>query len=342
MRRATGWAAVAAALTVAMALGGCSGSGADAGSDGAGSPTSTTPSSSSPSGPSTTTPPQVITADPEFAALEAQYGARLGVFIVDTATGTELSWRADERFAYASTHKALTAGALLDQVGIAGLGESVAIDAGVPVGHSPVTELRVGASMTLGELAAAAVEQSDNGAANLLFERLGGPAAFGAILQDLGDDVTSVARTELELNEAVPGDVRDTSSPRAFARDLQLYALGSVSGAEGGVPLDGAVDAPLDAAERDMLIGWMSNSTTGDTLIRAGAPEGWTVADKSGAGGYGTRNNIAVLWRPAGSANTAPFVMAVMSSRDSADADYNDQLISDAAAAAIAAITASE
>jgi beta-lactamase class A len=272
------------------------------------------------------------------------------VFIVDTVTGTELSWRADERFAYASTHKALTAGALLDEVGIVGLQETVTIDAGVPVGHSPMTELRVGGSMTLGELAAAAVEQSDNGAANLLFERLGGPAAFGAMLRDLGDDVTNVARTELALNEAVPGDLRDTSSPRAFARDLQAYALGSAAGGvgsdtsdgTGGAASDRPLESPLDATEQQTLIGWMSNSTTGDTLIRAGTPEGWTVADKSGAGGYGTRNNIAVLWPPEGSPSTAPLVMAVMSSRDTADANYNDQLIADAAAAAIAAITASQ
>jgi beta-lactamase class A len=240
------------------------------------------------------------------------------VFVLDTATGTELSWRADERFAYASTHKALTAGALLQQVGIAGLEETVVIESGDPVGHSPVTELRIGTQMTFGELAAAAVQESDNGAANRLFERLGGPAAFGATLQGLGDEVSNV--------EAVPGDVRDTSSPRAFATDLRAYTLGSV----------------LTATEQNMLIGWMSNSTTGDTLIRAGAPDGWTFADKSGAGGYGTRNNIAVLWPPAGSPHTGPLVMAVMSSRGSADADYDDQLIADATAAALAALAVSE
>jgi beta-lactamase class A len=324
MRNTAGWVApaIALAVTLTLALGGCS---ATSTNPSASATPSASASASDLASPSPTSQ-QIITADPAFAALEAQYDARLGVFVVDTATGTEVSWRADERFAYASTHKALTAGALLQQVGIAGLEENVMIESGDPVGHSPVTELRIGTQITFGELAAAAVEQSDNGAANLLFERLGGPAAFGAILQGLGDDVSNVARTELELNEAVPDDVRDTSSPRAFATDLQAYTLGSV----------------LTAAEQNMLIGWMSNSTTGDTLIRAGAPDGWTVADKSGAGGYGTRNNIAVLWPPADSPRTAPLVMAVMSSRDSADADYDDQLIADATAAALAALTAGE
>ncbi len=34
---------------------------------------------------------------------------------------------------------------------------------------------------------------------------------------------------------------------------------------------------------------------TGDELIRAGVPSDWIVADKSGAGSYGTRNDIAIV-----------------------------------------------
>ena len=256
-----------------------------------------------------------MTADPAFTALETQYGARLGVFAIATGTGATVEWRADDRFAYASTHKALSAAALLDEVGVAGLAETIAISANDLVTYSPVTELHVGSTLTLGALAAAAVQQSDNTAANFIMERLGGPAGFDALLEAQGDAVTEVTRVEPQMTEATPGDTRDTTTPRAFAENLQTYALGEV----------------LNPNERETLIGWMTGSPTGDTLIRAGVPDGWTVADKSGAARYGTRNDIAILWPPDG----APVVMAVMSSKDSEDADRNDQLIADAARTAI-------
>ena len=257
-------------------------------------------------------------ADAGLTALEAEYKARLGVFALDTGTNTAVSWRADERFAYASTHKALTSAALLDEFGITGLTEAVPITAADIASYSPVTEQHIGTTMTLAELAQASVQMSDNTAANIVMERLGGPAGFDAILADLGDDVTEVARIEPALNEATPGDTRDTTTPRAFATDLQAYLLGDL----------------LDDESRVALTTWMTDATTGDTLIRAGVTADWTVADKSGAAGYGTRNNIAVLWPTDGD----PIVMAVMSSKSAADADYSDQLVADAAHVAIDAL----
>jgi len=302
---------VALAVAAALALGGCAPSpGADPGASISPAPE---PPAASPASPTST--PTPITADPAFTALETQYGARLGVIAIDTGTGASVEWRADDRFAYASTHKALSAAALLDEVGVAGLTEAIAISEDDLVTYSPVTEVHVGSTLTLGELAAAAVQQSDNTAANLIMERLGGPASFDALLEAQGDAVTEVARLEPEMTEATPGDTRDTTTPRAFADDLRTYALGEV----------------LTPTERETLIGWMTGSTTGDTLIRAGVPTGWTVADKSGAARYGTRNDIAVIWRPDG----APIVMAVMSSRDAEDAVRNDQLIADAARTAV-------
>ncbi len=79
---------------------------------------------------------------PSFAQLEERFDARLGVHAVDTGTGTQVSWREDERFAYASTVKAIAAGALLDEVGVDGLSTTVQVDAADIVDHSPVTETR--------------------------------------------------------------------------------------------------------------------------------------------------------------------------------------------------------
>ncbi len=126
----------------------------------------------------------------------------------------------------------------------------------------------------------------------------------------MGDDVTEVARTEPELNSAVPGDPRDTTTPRALAGSLKAYALDAA--------------APADGAQ---LMDWLRRNTTGDALIRAGVPDDWDVGDKTGTGAYGTRNDVAVL-TPSG---RAPIVLAVMSSRDEQDADHDDALIADAA-----------
>ncbi|WP_253259873.1 class A beta-lactamase [Subtercola boreus] len=251
----------------------------------------------------------------DFEELEQRYQARVGVYAIDTATGSEVGWRDDERFAYASTIKALAAAALLDQVGVSGLAKAISIDAADIVTYSPVTETRVGGNMTLGEIAEAALTVSDNTAANYLFEELGGPDALGSALTEIGDDTTVVSRIEPELNEAVPGDDRDTSTPQALATSLEAYVLGDA----------------LPEAEATQLESWMTATQTGDDLVRADLPTDWTVGDKSGSGGYGTRNDIAIVWPTEG----APIVIAVMSSRDDEDAESDDRLIAEAASTAI-------
>jgi beta-lactamase class A len=178
--------------------------------------------------------------------------------------------------------------------------------------YSPVTETRVGGSMTLAELCDAAVRFSDNSALNLLLRELGGPLGLDAALERVGDDVTEVARTEPELNSAVPGDPRDTTTQRALAGSLRAYAV------------DGAGIALDDGAQ---LMDWLRRNTTGDALIRAGVPDNWEVGDKTGTGAYGTRNDVAVLTPP----GRAPIVLAVMSSRDEQDADNDDALVAEAA-----------
>ena len=257
-------------------------------------------------------------ARPDFRRFERRFDARLGLYAVDTGTGREVVHRAGERFPYASTFKALAAGAVLREEGIHGMDRTVPIDR-LDAAYSPVTERRVGTRMTLKELCAAAVRYSDNTAANLLLDRLGGPKGLDAILEELGDDVTRMERPEPELNDWTPGDTRDTSTPRALARDLRALVLGDV----------------LEQPERAQLARWLRTSTTGAALIRAGVPEGWTVGDKTGTGAtYGARNDIAVVWPP----GRAPIVMAIMTTRPEPDAEHDDRLIARAASAAVAAL----
>lgn len=247
----------------------------------------------------------------QFSRLEDQYDARLGVFALDTGTNKTVTYRADERFAYASTHKALAVGALLKQTSIADLNRRITYTRDDLVNYNPITEKHVDTGMTLKELCDASIRYSDNTAGNLILKQIGGPSGFKQSLREIGDNVTNPERIEPDLNEVKPGETHDTSTPKALAKSLQAFTVGDA----------------LPKEKREMLVDWLKRNTTGDALIRVGVPKGWEVADKTGAGSYGTRNDIAVIWPPKGD----PIVLAVLSSRDKKDADYNDKLIAEAA-----------
>ncbi|NWF27240.1 class A beta-lactamase [Streptomyces sp. PKU-EA00015] len=247
-----------------------------------------------------------------FQELERRYDARLGVYAVDTGSGREVAYKDGQRFAYASTFKALAAGAVLRQHSPGGMDQVITYSRDDLITHSPVTEKHVGTGMTLRALCEAAVRYSDNAAANLLFDRLGGPKGLDAVLEELGDDVTRMERREPELSRWAPGDTRDTSTPRAMAGNLRAFVLGDV----------------LGQAERAQLTTWLRTNKTGDELIRAGVPKGWVVGDKTGTGsGYGARNDIAVVWPP----DASPIVVAIMSNRSEKDAAFDNRLIAQAA-----------
>ncbi|MBE5098843.1 class A beta-lactamase [Priestia aryabhattai] len=261
---------------------------------------------------------QETKSDREFAKLEEKYDANLGVFALDTGTNKTVTYHPDERFAYASTHKALAVGALLQQKSIEDLNERIFYTRDDLVNYNPITEKHVDTGMTLRELADASLRYSDNTAGNLILQQLGGPDGFKEALENIGDDVTLPERFEPDLNEVNPGETYDTSTPRALATSLQKYVLGQ------SLPED----------KRALLTDWMKRNTTGDALIRAGVPKSWEVADKTGAGSYATRNDIAILWPP----NGEPIVLAILSNRTEKDAEYNDKLIAEAAKQAVKAL----
>jgi beta-lactamase class A len=251
-----------------------------------------------------------------LAHAERRFHAHLGVYALDTGTGRTVTYQADDRFAYCSVFKVLAAGILLKRDTEAALSRMITYRATDLVYHSPVTSRHVGSGMTLRALIAAAVQYSDNTAANLLLDQLGGPRGLQAALRGLGDATTDADRREPALSDAIPGDVRDTSTPRALGTDLRLLVLGQV----------------LSPGRRHMLTNLLLGNTTGGPYIRAGVPAGWKVGDKTGNGGWGTRNDIAVVWPPARS----PIVMAILSRRSSADASSDDALIADATRTALA------
>lgn len=261
---------------------------------------------------------QEIATNHDFAKLEEKFDAKLGVFALDTGTNQTVTYHPDERFAYVSTHKALAVGALLQQKSIEDLNQRIAYTREDLVNYNPITEKHVDTGMTLKELSDASLRYSDNTAGNLILKQLGGPTGFKKALEEIGDNVTNPERFEPDLNEVNPGETHDTSTPRALATSLQAFTLGDT----------------LPTEERELLIDWMKRNTTGDALIRAGVPKGWVVADKTGAGSYGTRNDIAIIWPSKGD----PIVLAVLSSRDKKDADYNDELIAEATEEVIKAL----
>jgi beta-lactamase class A len=239
------------------------------------------------------------TASPEkrLSMLEAESGGRLGVVALDTATGRRLAHRADERFAMCSTFKLCLAAAVLARVdaGKESLDRQISYSAADLLDYSPVTRAHLKQhTLSVEALCKAAVEESDNAAANLLLKGVGGPDGFTSYLRSLGDTVTRLDRNEPELNSNEPGDPRDTTTPAAMVETMRRLLLGDA----------------LSAPSRATLIGWMVACKTGTARIRGGVPGDWRVGDKTGTGVRGATNDIAILWPP----GRPPILVAAYSS----------------------------
>jgi beta-lactamase class A len=228
-----------------------------------------------------------------FAKIEAASDGRLGVAALDTADGSRAGHRMDERFAMCSTFKLLAGAAVLARVdaGKEQLNRRIAYQRKDLVPYSPATEKHVGDGMTLADLCEAAITLSDNTAGNLLLESFGGPAGLTAFARSLGDMTTRLDRNEPTLNEATPGDPRDTTTPAAMLATIRALVLGDA----------------LSAASRDQLKAWMLANKTGGGRLRAGLPGDWTVGDKTGAGAFGTTNDVGIVWPP----GRAPIVVTI-------------------------------
>ncbi|CAB3961239.1 PenA family class A beta-lactamase [Burkholderia aenigmatica] len=250
-----------------------------------------------------------VAAAATFARLERDAGGRLGVCAIDTASGRRLVHRADERFPFCSTFKAMLSAAVLAQSikRPALLQQRVTYTKADLVKYSPVSEKHVDDGMTVAALCEAAIQYSDNSAANLLMKLLGGPSAVTAYARSIGDRAFRLDRWETELNTALPGDQRDTTTPAAMAASMRALMVGDA----------------LPAAQRAQLVTWMRGNKVGGKRIRAGVPAGWTVADKTGTGDYGTTNDAGVVWSP----SRAPIVLVVYYTQASADASAKDDVI---------------
>jgi beta-lactamase class A len=247
----------------------------------------------------------------EMQALEARHGGRLGLAL--STGGRRFAYRPDERFVYCSTFKMFLAAATLlrVQAGEERLDRAIPVTQADMINHAPVTEPAIGGTLTIEQLMKGTVEVSDNPAANILIREMGGLDALRAFYRGIGDTDTRVDRLEPEMNR-LDGD-KDTITPVQSVANIQRLLVSS--------------DTPLSAGSKSLLMRWLLDAPTGMGRIKAGVPAGWTVAHKTGTGGYGPTNDIGLLYPPTGD----PITLAIYyhGVRTSSDAE-NEAVIADA------------
>lgn len=244
--------------------------------------------------------------------LEEKSASRLGVAVLDTETGQVFSHRGDERFAMASTFKVVLVAAVLARVdaGQENLSRKITYGSSDLLSYAPVTGKHIAkGEMSVADLCQAAVEWSDNTAANLLLATIDGPAGLTKYLRSIGDQATRLDRNEPTLNTNLPDDERDTTTPVAMAQTLAKLLTSDI----------------LSAQSRQHLTDWMVGCQTGAKKLRAGLNPTWKVGDKTGSGENGASNDIAIVWIP----GRKPLVIAAYSSGSQASGDEKDAVIAE-------------
>ena len=248
--------------------------------------------------------------------VEDRLDARLRFAALDTGTGGTWRYQADQRFPMCSTFKVLAAGAFLARVdrGEDSLDRRVVINEDDLVSYSPLTETRLDdQDMTMAEICEAALTLSDNTAGNKILESIGGPSGLTEFARSIGDEVTRLDRWETELNEALVGDDRDTTSPNAMVQSLRKLLLGDT----------------LSEISKQQLRNWMIANKTGDAKLRAGLPSDWIVGDKTGGGNNGTMADVAIVMP----VNKQPLIVAVYMTETTAAFDDRNAGIAEIAKA---------
>lgn len=225
-----------------------------------------------------------------IAQIERELGGRVGVFALLPKSGWTLSHRADERFALCSTFKWVLAAAILKRVeaGQLSLEQSLPFRQADLLEWAPVTRAQLQAqqeaSLSIAALCQAAITVSDNTAANLLLQQIGGPPGLTAFFRSMGDEVSRLDRNEPLLNMNTPGDPQDTTSPRAMAQLLHAVL---------------SSDA-LHLSSRQTLTDWLLQTETGAARLQAGLPEGTKLGHKTGGGNRGAVNDVGIFWLASG------------------------------------------
>lgn len=248
-----------------------------------------------------------------LADLERTFGGRIGVFAWNTADDSLLTFRAGERFPLCSTFKIIAVAKVqsmslqIEEL----MQKRIRYKANELVEHSPVTEKNLDTGMTVAELCAAAIRYSDNAAANLLIDLAGGPDGVTSFARAIGDTQFRLDRRETDLNSAIPGDIRDTTTPEAMGRSLHRLVLGDA----------------LSPHHQGQLRDWLLGNTTGTARIRAAFPNDWAIGDKTGSGYFGTANDVAVLWPP----QRKPAIVSIYTTQRTKEARIREDIVASTA-----------
>lgn len=243
-------------------------------------------------------------------SIEKRLDARVGVSLYDVATKKELwSYKGSSRFPLMSTFKTLACAKLLYDVQKKrrSLDFSVFIRSTSLLPWSPVTKNYVGKKFSLKQACQAMMVMSDNTAANIVLKKIGGPKNLTKFMRLIDDNVTRLDRFEPELGEAIKGDVRDTTTPNAMAKSLYVLFFSNL----------------LSSSSKRQLKRWMMDNKVSDNLFRLALPKGWKIADRSGAGGYGSRGITAIVW----SKTKTPMIICVYMTQTKAPLAQRDKAI---------------
>lgn len=252
--------------------------------------------------------PQIDAAvlDEEIATIaeRAQPGV-LEVAVQNLEGGEMWAWNGQKAFPLQSVFKLALGAAVLAEVDAGRLSLDEVLTLGeedISPAFSPVADAWPQVTTyTVRDLLARTVGESDNTAADVLMKRIGGPGVVAAWLRGKGIKEFRVDRYERELQSDVQGmasfriawkgwpawkAVRDTV-PEEARRHAQLVYLSD--------PRDTATAAGalnflrqlsrgelLKPASTKLLLQIMTESTPGQNRLKAGLPEGATIAHKTG------------------------------------------------------------
>ena len=196
------------------------------------------------------------------SAIEAREGGRLGVAVLDTSRRASLGYRDDERFPMCSTFKPLAAAAALKRSTPAPT-RSIArsLTRGRSPRYAPVAKAHVAeGGMNLGDFCAAAIDWSDNTAANLSCNRSAARPA---------SPPSPVARRS---GHSARPHRTDAPTPRPRAT-----RTGHDQPARDGSATCGRFfrRSAAQPTSRPQLEAWMVGDKVGDKRLRAGLPQSW-------------------------------------------------------------------
>ncbi|HUJ48748.1 MAG TPA: class A beta-lactamase [Bryobacteraceae bacterium] len=255
----------------------------------------------------------------QIAEIAQSAQGRVGASAELLETGKSLvSFHASEHFPMQSVYKLPIAMVVLRQVdrGTLRLDAEIRVDKSEYVpksSHSPLRDAHPnGTTATLRELLRLTVSESDGSASDVLLRLLGGSQTVMVFLRDIGIHDIQVQDTEKRMAEDNTVQYRNWATPEGAVTVLR----------------DLLESSALSPGSRDLLLRFMTETTTFPTRIKGFLPTSAVVAHKTGSSG--TRNGLTAATNDIGIV-TLPdgrhIAIAVFVSDSKADDATRDRVI---------------